>query len=164
MSDPTNPPAKPRRTAYDRAMRANRIFARMLEGQSYAAIAEAEGLTVRRVREIVQQALDRFDIEPSQEYVLVQIARLDAALRLIERKIAEGKLGAVPHLIKVLEQLDRYHGERLYEPPPDCREKDKAIAVRLKMERLAASRAAVSLRLAAPDSAEKRPPRNEIVA
>jgi hypothetical protein len=87
-------------------MRANRIFARMLEGQSYAAIAEAEGLSVRRVREIVQQALDRWDIEPSQEYTLAPIARLDSALRLIERKIAEGKLSAAPHLIKVLEQLD----------------------------------------------------------
>jgi hypothetical protein len=164
LSDPTKPPAKPRRSAYDRAMRANRIFARMLEGQSYAAIAEAEALNVRRVREIVQQALDRFDIEPSREYALVQIARLDAALRLIERKIADGKLSAVPHLIKVLEQLDRYHGERLYEPPPECRDKDRAIAVRLKMERLAANRAAVSMRLAAPDLPEKRPPRNEIVA
>ena len=116
------------------------------------------------MREIVQQALDRFDIEPSKEYTLVQIARLDAALRLIERKIAEGKLSAVPHLITVLEQLDRYHGERLYEPPPECREKDKAIAVRLKMERLAASRAAVSVRLAGAGLVEKCPPRKEIIA
>ena len=163
MTEPTRP-AKTRRTAYDRAMRANRIFARMLEGQSYAAIGESEGLTVRRVREIVQQALDRWDIEPSEEYRLVQIARLDGALRLIERKIADGKLGAVPHLIRVLEQLDRYHGERLYAPPPECREKDKAIAVRLKMERLAASRAAVAARLAAPDPGEKTAPRNESAA
>jgi hypothetical protein len=154
-------PARPRRTAYDRAMRANRIFAQMLEGQSYAAIADSEGLTVRRVRQIVQQALDRWDIEPRKEYTLVQIARLDSALRLIERKIADGKLNAVPHLIRVLEQLDRYHGEQLYAPPLECRQTDKAIAVRLKMERLAASRAAVSMRLAAPDFGEKSATRKE---
>ena len=87
MSDPTPTcPAKPRRTAYDRAMRANRIFAGMLEGQAYPEIAAAKGLSVRRARMIVQEALDRWDVEPRKEYALVRIARLDSVLRLVEER------------------------------------------------------------------------------
>jgi hypothetical protein len=87
VTDPTpTRPAKPRHTAYDRAMRANRIFARMLEGQAYPEIGGTEGLSVRRARMIVQEALDRWDIEPRKDYALVQIARLDSALRLVEER------------------------------------------------------------------------------
>ena len=145
MTDLTSAhPARPRRTAHDRAMRGNRIFARMLEGQAYPAIAAAEGLTVRRVRMIVQEGLDRRDIEPRKEYALVQIARLDSALRLVERKIAGGKLGAVSQLIRLIEQRDRYHGGQLYEPPDRCIDEHRAIAAPLKMERLAATRAVLA--------------------
>jgi DNA-binding CsgD family transcriptional regulator len=87
MTDPApTRPAKPRRTTHDRTMRANRIFARMLEGRAYPEIAATEGITVRRVRMIVQEALDRRDIEPRKEYAFVQVARLDSALRLVEER------------------------------------------------------------------------------
>lgn len=145
MNEPTAR-QRTRRTAYDRKFRAERIFARLLEGQSYLDIAEAEKLSVRRVRMMVQEALDRWDIEPKKEYALVQIARLDGALRLVEQKIAEGKLHAIPHLIKLLDQLSRYHGPELYNPPMDCLDEQRGAAVRLKLERLAASRMAVASR------------------
>jgi hypothetical protein len=58
----------------------------MLEGQAYPEIVAAEGLSVRRAPMIVQKALDRWDIEPRKEYALVQIARLDSALRLVEER------------------------------------------------------------------------------
>jgi hypothetical protein len=162
MTEPTRS-TRPRRTAQDRTMRGNRIFARLLEGQSYQAIADAEELSVRRVRMIVQEALDRWDIEPRKEYTLVQIARLENALRLIERKIADGALSAVPHLVKLIEQLDRYHSAQFYAAPLDCADEHRTIAVRLKLERLAASRAAVSSRQPIPAMAGERPPRKESV-
>jgi hypothetical protein len=152
MSEPT-PPARPRRTARDREMRLERVFARMLEGQSYQAIAEAERLTVRRVRQIVQETLDRWDIDPIKEYRLLQIARLDGALQLAQGQIAQGKLAAVPHLIKLLERLDAYHGDELYAPPIRTPEQHLGVMVRLKLERLAASRMVVSTpQIAAPDA------------
>jgi hypothetical protein len=77
-------PDRPRRTAHDRATRANRIFARMMVGQAYAEIAAAEGLSVRRVGMIVREALDRWDIEPHNEYRLVEIARLGSAMGMVE--------------------------------------------------------------------------------
>jgi hypothetical protein len=132
-------------------MRLKRVFARMLEGQSYQAIAEAERLTTRRVRQIVQATLDRWDIDPVEEFRLLQIARLDGALQLAQSHIAQGKLGAVPHLIKLLERLDVYHGGELYAPPLRTREKDRGTAIRLKMERLLASRTVLSTpQIAAP--------------
>jgi hypothetical protein len=152
MSDPISP-ARPRRTARDRQMRLERVFARMLDGQSYQAIAEAEQLTVRRVRQIVQETLDRWDIDPVKEYQLLQIARLDGALQLTQAQIAQGKLAAVPHLLKLLEKLDAYHGSQLYRPPMEAPEKHLGVMVRLKLERLAASRMVVSpAQAAAPDA------------
>jgi hypothetical protein len=121
-------PARSRRTAHDRVMRANRIFARMLEGQAYGEIAAAEGLTVRRVRMIVQEALGRRDIEPREEYARVQVARLDSALRLVEGKVADGKLSAVSPLIRLVDQLDRYQGRQRYEPPGGCIDRHRGVA------------------------------------
>jgi hypothetical protein len=79
-------PARPRRTAHDRVMRANRIFARMMAGQAYAEIAGAEGLSVRRVGMIVREALDRWDSEPHNEYRLVEIARLGSVMGMVEER------------------------------------------------------------------------------
>jgi hypothetical protein len=159
---PPTPPARSAAASHKRAMRANRIFARMLEGQPYQAIAKAERVTDRRVRQIVQEWLHRWDIDPSEEYVLVQIARLEGALRMIEREIADGKLAAVPHLIKVLDRLDSYHGGGLYTPPLGVSAKDKGVAIKSKMERLAASRTAVATRPPPPALAGKAPGRKEI--
>jgi hypothetical protein len=143
----TTPRAVARRSAYDRMVREDRIFALLLEGQSYLDIAEAERLGVRRVRMIVQEALNRWYIDPKKEYALVQIARLENALRLVERKIADGKLNAVSPLIKLVEQLSRFHSEQL-EAPSNCPDQHKGALVRLKLERLAATRTAVDARLA----------------
>jgi hypothetical protein len=142
----TTPRALARRTAYDRMVREDRIFALLLEGQSYLDIAVAERLSVRRVRMIVQEALNRWYIDPKKEYALVQIARLENGLRLVERKIADGKLSAVPSLIKLVEQLSRFHGEQL-EAPVNCPDQHRGALVR-KLERLAAARTAVAARLA----------------
>ena len=123
-------PAKPRRTAHERALRGKRIFARLLEGRAYAEIAAAEGITVRRVRMIVREALDRRDIGPREEYARVQVARLDSALRLVERKIADGKLSAVSPLIRLVDQLDRYQGTRLSVPPAGRIDRQRGVAGR----------------------------------
>jgi hypothetical protein len=46
----------PRLTAQDRAARRDRIFARLLDGQSAAAVAAEEGITPRQVRQMVREA------------------------------------------------------------------------------------------------------------
>jgi hypothetical protein len=93
-------------------MRANRIFARMLEGQAYPEIAAAEGLRVRRGRVIVQEALDRWISSRARI-----CARPDRAARRRAAagrgEVADGRLGAAPQLIRLIEQRDRWHGGEL---------------------------------------------------
>ena len=61
MSQPlaAQPPLKPRRSARDRLARRGRIMERLREGRSYEEIAEAEGLSRERIRQIVVEALRR---------------------------------------------------------------------------------------------------------
>jgi hypothetical protein len=128
----------------ERAQRRDRIFAQLLDGQSMATIAAEEKVTPRRVRQIVEQALDQWDADPLEDYVAMQIARLEPALRLIEGKIAAGDAKVIDKLIKVLGQLDKYHRGQL--APRKDEYHDAAVIGRL--QRLAVSRAVVAARLA----------------
>ena len=150
MNEPTPAVRKPKLSAYELAIRRDRIFARLLEGQPYQAIAAAEAITPRRVRKIVQEALQKDNVHPKRDFILVQIARLEGALRLIEQKMAEGKLNAVDRLVKVLEQLDRYH-ERVEAPwSRGRRPPGESNSLLVGIDRIAATREAVAARFAAP--------------
>ena len=67
MTEPlaAHPPLKPRRTARDRLARRERIMERVREGRSYEEIAEAEGLSRERIRQIVVEALSGGRSTPS---------------------------------------------------------------------------------------------------
>ena len=76
------PAAKPVPILTEEAERAQRIFARLMAGDSIRAIATSESLSVRRVQQIVRERLDRRDANPADDFVLLQIARLERALDL----------------------------------------------------------------------------------
>ena len=130
-------------------MRRDRIFARLLDGQSAAAVAAEEGLTPRRVRQMVREALDRWDANPAQDYADLQIARLEAALRTLEQKIAEGDVSVIDKFVKVLGLMEKYHGGQLRLTEKIADEDDREAAFMDWLERLAANRAAIAARLAA---------------
>ena len=71
--------------------RTRHVFARLMDGQSTAAIAAAEGLGVRRVQQIVAAELARREANPAEDYVLMQVARLERALDLLGGQIEAGK-------------------------------------------------------------------------
>jgi hypothetical protein len=123
---PASPP-KPRRTAQDREVRRRRIFGRLQEGWSYEAIAEEEGLTRERIRQIVAETLGQREVDPSADHNRLQIVRLDPALRLTAEKVAAGDLQAVDRLLRVLARLDRYQSAdaiaRQNEDPENIKEK-----------------------------------------
>lgn len=109
MSDlPANTPRKPRRTAQDRLLRRQRILDGLREGRSFAEIAEAEGLSRERIRQIVAETLERREIDAQREFAQVQMLRLAPALRLAAQGVAEGELKAIGELIRVLDRLDKY--------------------------------------------------------
>jgi DNA-binding CsgD family transcriptional regulator len=111
LNAPTLAARKPRFTVHDLAIRRDRIFARVLEGQSCQAIAVAEAITPRWVRKIVHDALQKDNMNAKSDFVLVQIARLEGILRAIEQKMAEGERSATALRIRALEKLDFYHAQ-----------------------------------------------------
>jgi predicted transcriptional regulator len=99
---------RPRLNVYVKALRRERIFSRLRLGAPYADIARDEGVTERRVRQIVADALKRQEVDGDREHALLQLMRLESAQALAAESIAGGDLKAIPPYLKVLERLDRY--------------------------------------------------------
>jgi hypothetical protein len=77
-------------------------------GGSYEEIAEAEGLSRERIRQIVVQALEQRTVDAQREHAQLQIMRLAPALRLAAKGIGEGDRRAIADLVRVLDRLDKY--------------------------------------------------------
>jgi hypothetical protein len=110
MTEPAAPPPapKPCRTARDRDIRRRRIFALKRMGWSNDEIGEAENLTGERIRQIVVENLDKRRFDPNEDHMRLQIAMLDAPLRVTAEQAAAGDLRAVDRLMRVMDRLDRY--------------------------------------------------------
>jgi hypothetical protein len=102
-------PRRRRLTAYARAVRQARIFARLRDGWAHDDIARDERLSVRRVRQIVSEALERRPVSDDETHLHLQIERLGPALQAAGAALAKGDAKAIRPLLKVLDQLDRYH-------------------------------------------------------
>ena len=97
----------PRRGTADRRLR---ILERLTTGLSVAHIARVENLTVRRVRQIIAGMLDAREVDPPAGFVQLQIARLREAMIVTHTMMMEGDLQALDRMIKLIGELDRYHG------------------------------------------------------
>jgi len=95
-----------------RALRLQRIFARMQEGASYKDIAAEEGLSRERLRQIVHAATTRRSKLP--DHKRMQFARLEPALRLAARGVADGDVKAIPLLLQLVDRIDRYCAPDLF--------------------------------------------------
>ena len=103
MSGPNASPASPSK----KSERARHIYAAMMDGRSLREIAEAEGLGVRRIQQIVSEELGRRRANPANDYAVLQIARLEQALELLGAKVEAGEAAAVPAFLRVIEQLSK---------------------------------------------------------
>jgi len=97
-----------RRTARQREERRIRIMGMVRSGFSYEEIARDECLSRERIRQIVAQSLDVEDGATRVDYVRLQMARLEPALRLAARGVENGKFSAINAPLRVLDMLDRY--------------------------------------------------------
>jgi hypothetical protein len=77
-------------------------------GWSYAAIGREEAISRERVRQIVVKSFAAGENETKLVHARVQLARLEPALRLAARSVADGDLAAIDRLLRVLDRLDRY--------------------------------------------------------
>ena len=128
--------------------RVRHIFARLLDGVSVREIAATEGVTARRVQQIIAAELARRDMNPAKEYKLLQIARLERALDLVGAQIDAGKASAAVAYIRIIEVLDKLTAEPLHLGSPAFRGKDDLRAMEQRLESLAAAREVLAERLA----------------
>jgi hypothetical protein len=99
-----------------KASRNVKLFNLLKAGMSIAEIALQEGLSVRRARETVQELLARREIDPPAGFVQLQIGRLSDAMMVAHTAMMEGDMHALDRVLRIVGQLDRYHG--FAAPPP----------------------------------------------
>jgi hypothetical protein len=102
-------PARRRRLgAHGMMFRRRRIFARLREGFTYEEIANEEGLSLSRIRQIVSQELQQRSVDSGADHAKLQLERLASVVQLAAEAVAAGDVTAITPYLKVLDRLDRY--------------------------------------------------------
>jgi hypothetical protein len=139
-----NPTASRQRTRH--------VFARLMEGQSTADIAAAEALSVRRVQQIVRSELERREANPAEDYVIMQVARLERALDLLGGQIEAGRATSALAFVRTIEMLSKLAAGPLRLDSPLFREQGAVAAMTERLARLDAAREIVAQRALAAEA------------
>ncbi len=79
-------------------------------GVSVSEVAAHVGVGEKRMRAIIREILARRMPAPPQEFVAIQVSRLNEALLVAYSAMSPTNLGAVDRVVKIVRELDRYHG------------------------------------------------------
>jgi hypothetical protein len=93
-----------------RAARKDRMFGYVVSGMPHGAIARMENCSVQAVRKAIAHELAERRIAPAGDFAKLQIARLNDALMAASSKMLEGDMAALDRVVKIVAELDRYHG------------------------------------------------------
>jgi len=93
-----------------KARRERRIVDLLNRGVSVAEIAAREEVTEKRMRSVVSEILARRMPEPPAEFLALQVSRLSEALLVAYSAMSGANLRAVDRVVKIVRELDRYHG------------------------------------------------------
>ena len=106
--------AKARAAAKQRRLETRDWERRLLDlvasGVGYDAIADKAGVSVATVRRRVQRAIRRRPPEPAETFVALQRERLNKAMQTVDVALSHVDIRAVPALVALLPQLERYWG------------------------------------------------------
>ena len=106
-----------------RAARERQIISLLNRGVSVAEIASQSGVSIQRMRNLVRKILAERAPEPPAEFLALQISRLNEALLVSYSAMHNSMTGtnfeAVDRVIRIVRELDRYHG---FAPAPQPRE------------------------------------------
>jgi len=94
----------------ERAAREARIVNLLNRGLSIAEIADREGMSARGMRNNVRAILARRAPQPPAEFLALQVSRLNEALLVAYGAMSAENLDAVDRVVKIVRELDRYHG------------------------------------------------------
>src|SRR5271166_4949089 len=116
-ANPQTPPtrrdkaAEARRKArLKRDAREKRIVDRLNRGMSLAELAARQGVTLRRMQILVPEILARRAPSPPAKYLALQVNRLNEAMIVAYGSMAGGNLKAVDRVVRIVSEMDRYHG------------------------------------------------------
>jgi hypothetical protein len=131
-----------RRARAAKAARERRITHFLNAGLRVDEIAANERLSVKRMRNLVRETLARHEPEPPAEFVALQLSRLREALLVSYNAMGGGNLGAVDRVVKIVREMDRYHGfaPRQMRWPPDAERLAPPAPTRLALEAPVAER------------------------
>ena len=93
-------------------------FDLLVSGYSIEQIASHTKTSVSAVRRAVGQALAKRQLDAPEDYARLQVARLTKALRCADVSLEEGDLKAIAPFLKVVRELNLYHGVNFSRAPP----------------------------------------------
>ena len=106
----------------DRAGRETRIVSLLNRGVSVAEIAAREGVSLKRMRNRVQEILAKRMPQPPAEFLALQVSRLNEALLVsysaMHTSASGANFEAVDRVVRIVRELDRYHGFASHGAPP----------------------------------------------
>jgi hypothetical protein len=116
-----------RATRREKVRREQRIVALLNRGASVPEIAASEGLTLKRMRNVVREILAERMPQPPAEFLALQVSRLNEALLVsfsaLHTKAEGTNFEAVDRVVRIVRELDRYHG---FAAVPRSREETEA--------------------------------------
>ncbi len=77
---------------------------------SVVEIAAQVGLSEKRMRAVIREILARRMPHPPEQFVAIQLSRLNEALLVAYSAMSLTNLKAVDQVVKIVRELDRYHG------------------------------------------------------
>jgi hypothetical protein len=99
-----------RKVRLKRDAREKWIIDRLNRGMSVTEVAARQEVTRRRMQILVREILERRAPSPPAEYMALQVNRLNEAMIVAYGSMAGGDLKAVDRVVRIVGEMDRYHG------------------------------------------------------
>ena len=122
-------------TTFTRAARTRRMLDCLREGWSYRDVASVEGLSERRVRQIVAGHVRRCEPVDEDVHAALQVERLGLAVKIAGEALAKGDIRAIAPFIRAIDRLDAYRTRARKAAPRPSPEAD-ALVVKSLVDRM----------------------------
>ena len=107
---PSHPSTDARAARLAKFKREQRIVEYLNRGVSVAEIAAQVGVGEKRMRAVIREILARRMPHPPEQFVAIQLSRLNEALLVAYSAMSPTNLKAVDQVVKIVRELDRYGG------------------------------------------------------
>ena len=107
---PSYPSTEARAARLAKFKREQLIVDYLNRGVSVAEIAARVGVGEKRMRAVIREILARRMPHPPEEFVAIQLSRLNEALLVAYSAMSPTNLKAVDQVVKIVRELDRYGG------------------------------------------------------